>query len=496
MNAPHAPQDTRLALQPMASTRCSRSVYFDRFARPELEKEERRQFFNDGFASQNLPNKVESWNAWLQNSSLRLRPEDLLFAQLQSRLMVNMAGGVMENAGLCLDHFGMPYIPGSAVKGCSRRMAIQRLLETETPEAEDQKAKKADLLVQIALAFGWSEQDWKTKRDFKPRPKSGETDEQFEFRWQKDWEKKRSDFAYACGDVRWSDVFIEAVQRALWKQVLRTEPPAEPGAFARAWKPRLSHFAGKVQFLPAYPLNVKLTDSFHPTPDELGELELDVVTVHHKKYYAGPERPNDPASARSWERDWGNAPDIEEPVPVVFPAVAPGHVFVFVVQAQESTMDSLAALARRWLADSLSTFGLGAKTAAGYGWFDCSDTLQKAVRREWDRLVHEFKKAQAEAQAKREAAETAAKAKQAEEERLDKAPPSERYRAEYAKLGDEPFAALAKKFSELNDDQRHGFVLALKDRRETAKRWAKKKPELLKAWQDYAQKLQPPIQLP
>src|SRR6266581_674937 len=34
-------------------------------------------------------------------------------ADLRGRLIVNQAGGVLENAGLCLDrHFGIPYIPG------------------------------------------------------------------------------------------------------------------------------------------------------------------------------------------------------------------------------------------------------------------------------------------------------------------------------------------------------------------------------------------------
>src|SRR3989454_9666269 len=129
MNAPHAPRDTRLALQSLALAQCSRSLYFDRFARPELKEDDRRQFFSEGFGCEKLKNKGDSWNSWLRDTGLRLKPEDILFAQLQSRLMVNMAGGVMENAGLCLDRFGVPYIPGSAVKGCTRRMAIQNLLE-------------------------------------------------------------------------------------------------------------------------------------------------------------------------------------------------------------------------------------------------------------------------------------------------------------------------------------------------------------------------------
>ena len=42
-----------------------------------------------------------------------------------SRLMVDLAGGVMENANLNLDRYGLPRIPGSAIKGLARRMALQ-----------------------------------------------------------------------------------------------------------------------------------------------------------------------------------------------------------------------------------------------------------------------------------------------------------------------------------------------------------------------------------
>lgn len=112
---------------------------------------------------------------------------------------------------------------------------------------------------------------------------------------------------------------------------------------------------------------------------ELGKLELDVVTVHHKKYYAGPERPDDPASVHAWERDWGTAPDIEEPVPNVFPTVAPGHVFAFALAPLRGCPGDTLKQARAWLACGLSTFGIGAKTNAGYGWFDCGKAVQETV---------------------------------------------------------------------------------------------------------------------
>ncbi len=117
------------------------------------------------------------------------------------------------------------------------------------------------------------------------------------------------------------------------------------------------------------------------------------------------------------------------------------------------------------------------------------NTGQEAVHRH-------LKKKQAEAEEQRKAQAEAETKARAEKERLTRLPAHERFKDEYSKLADEPFATQAKKFTEMTDDQRHGFILALKEKKETAKRWAKKKPELIKPWQDYAKKLQPPIELP
>jgi hypothetical protein len=180
-------------------------------------------------------------------------------------------------------------------------------------------------------------------------------------------------------------------------------------------------------------------------------------------------------------------------VPKVFPAVAPGHVFAYALLPLRGPSDGLVQHARTWLKTGLEHFGLGAKTNAGYGWFDCSGAVQLCT----DSALHqvdEARRAKAEKEESRTKAEAAAKD---EQERLAKAPPQERFQAEYAKLSDELFARQAKKFAEMTDHQRHGFVLALKNQnRETTKRWAKKKPELLKPWQEHAKKLQPSVQLP
>ena len=56
-------------------------------------------------------------------------------ATLGSRMMVNLAGGVVENAGIALDRcFGLPLIPGSAVKGISRVQALWDIHEAKGDE--------------------------------------------------------------------------------------------------------------------------------------------------------------------------------------------------------------------------------------------------------------------------------------------------------------------------------------------------------------------------
>lgn len=73
-----------------------------------------------------------------------------LAMRLEGRLIVNQAGGLLENAGLCLHpHFGYPYIPGSAVKGAARHEGWRRW-----HEAEDGEEKLAAARL-VADVFGY-----------------------------------------------------------------------------------------------------------------------------------------------------------------------------------------------------------------------------------------------------------------------------------------------------------------------------------------------------
>lgn len=52
----------------------------------------------------------------------------ITIGQLEGRLAINLADSLIQNAGICLDRlFGLPYIPGSAIKGVSRHAALEEL---------------------------------------------------------------------------------------------------------------------------------------------------------------------------------------------------------------------------------------------------------------------------------------------------------------------------------------------------------------------------------
>jgi CRISPR-associated protein Cmr6 len=292
----------------------------------------------------------------------------VLHAQLQSRLMVNMAGGVMENAGLCLDRFGLPYIPGSAVKGCARRAALAALREwceaggqpahkptgPDNPLASccDPFASPAEMLAAIARIFGWCELDWSDQSD-------------------------QSDFVWACAG---NAATLKSTAEAL---AAHFRWPIEARHRETPWR-SLPNFAGSISFLPAYPADLGKTGKVDSLPLDvppLGKLELDVVTCHHREYYEGK---------------LPVATDTEEPVPVVFPAVAPGHTFTFAIVPLRGADAALVNHARTWLKTGLETLGLGAKTNAGYGWFaDVTEAvqahLQRASRKPEEALLVEFR---------------------------------------------------------------------------------------------------------
>ncbi len=267
-----------------------------------------------------------------------------VYACLKGNLIVNQSGGILENAGLCLDSFhGFPYLPGSAVKGVASLAAFREWEENPTEK----------LAREIAEVFGFP---------------TGHLD---------------LDKALKGLD----DSFKEAT------------------------------FAGKVSFMAGIPTNGC-------------ELALDIATPHHPEYYQGKRM---------------KAYDDEAPIPLAFPVVK-GNVsgkqeFIFRLLPLRGASDENLNNAQKWLEAALSIHGMGAKTAAGYGWFEIGrdpDVVKKEMELK-EKQEAELKaleeKRMAEEAARRAREEAITKAKeQVEAERQQKA-------AEAAK----PFAELPGK---------------------------------------------------
>jgi CRISPR type III-B/RAMP module RAMP protein Cmr6 len=206
-------------------------------------------------------------------------------ATLGARMMINMTGGVVENAGIALDRcFGMPLIPGSAVKGITRVQALWEVREAKGDE-------KRKLLRLAMIVFGYGAHDL------------------------------RGDFGWAGGEQE-----AQSVADELGSQ----------------------DFKGCACFLPAYPT----------TP---AKLVVDMVNPHYPNYYGGKQP---------------RAEDNENPIPNYFPAVEAGSSFGFAVvlnrlpSLPDLTSDTLLNQVKTWLERAVTRKGVGAKTAAGYGWFE------------------------------------------------------------------------------------------------------------------------------
>ncbi|MFO7936836.1 MAG: type III-B CRISPR module RAMP protein Cmr6 [Kiritimatiellia bacterium] len=100
--------------------------------------------------------KLERLSAQFQFKA-NLPGERRIKLAMGGRMIVNHAGGVLENAGICLhSNAGVPCIPGSAVKGVSRHAAWCEWIESHE-NGEIENAKKLALL--IAACFGFPSND-------------------------------------------------------------------------------------------------------------------------------------------------------------------------------------------------------------------------------------------------------------------------------------------------------------------------------------------------
>jgi CRISPR-associated protein Cmr6 len=103
---------------------------------------------------------------------------------------------------------------------------------------------------------------------------------------------------------------------------------------------------------------------FNAFPKPNCVLELDVMTPHFLKYYTDNLPPTDD----------------QDPIPIKFLTISPSTEFHFIIgdlKPKSSLIDSghfkgkkPLELARKWIIEALTSIGVGAKTALGYGCFE------------------------------------------------------------------------------------------------------------------------------
>ena len=240
------------------------------------------------------------------------------------RLLVGGATNPAWETGLTLHPLhAFPYLPGSAVKGLVHHQAEAQLLAGDERRA------------------------WAASSDV-PGERPG-TDQLAAF--LEGCERVKRVFgslSVANGPFVAADDRPRAARSLLrlWRPGLEDEP--------RARVDRLldEHASGAARFYDAVPDPSNL-------PSKL--VELDLINPHYPDYYNAGNQGDDTVPAPS---------DDQDPKPVPFLAVAAGVPFVFPVRSSgPSAVAGDDDLLHDWLHKALSERGAGAKTAAGYGYF-------------------------------------------------------------------------------------------------------------------------------
>lgn len=319
-------------LQSQSRARSLAATHFVTIAKSQEDKTWRKQSCEAIKAGAVLKKKTDAYKKF--NSSLVEQSAVIVFAKLEARMIIDSANGVLENGGICLDRTsGIPFIPGSAIKGAARHYSIYALSQ------EDDIEKKTNLLYQICLVFGYGKQEWKAGRD-------------------KSKNHSHSDFWLAMTaldsredkqrDEVWGKVADKVAAKLFAK--LKQKPKNQDSPLCT----QLPNLSGSICFLPAY-------------PEKDPGIDIDVLTCHHPEYYSG-KRPI--------------ATDDENPNPILFPTIRAGATFRFCLIPTPLTGESDLKNSKQWLSEALTAFGIGAKTNAGYGWFSIDHEAEKARQKE------------------------------------------------------------------------------------------------------------------
>ena len=238
--------------------------------------------------------------------------------------------------GITLHHlYGIPYLPGSAIKGVARSWRLQQIADQlKIPRLDAQRAHQW----KESQRYGPTPWERLERLLMSPVPENPDGDE----RQRRLQENLEEHWKYLQESLRGNR--LETLEK--WGYL--SENPRLPDleeikppirAFSRAFGS--TEAKGKILFLDAYPEEL-VTDDNKPI------LELDVMNPHYSEYYTGDKPP----------ADWLS------PKPVLFLTVRRGTRFTIRLAGRDP---DLLSTVEGWVKRALQEFGLGAKTRAGYG---------------------------------------------------------------------------------------------------------------------------------
>lgn len=254
-----------------------------------------------------------------------------LTGRTSSRLVVGLGTSTPMETGLTLHRlYGVPYLPASAIKGVCRAWLLEKLadkyqvprmlgVDIEAISDKDQKMTPLSIFEDLLL--------------LKP--------------------EQTEEIKKACSRVPigLSDAEIAKGNRKPFNnEMAAKEMLSDPGVVTFRSIFGTQNAKGAVRFFDAYPVEKSLGK---------GLFEMDIINVHYQKYYSTMLE-DDPKN-RMPPADYYN------PVPVKFLTVKDKVVFRFIVTSNDKELLDEAVTVMK---SALSEFGIGAKTALGYGEFE------------------------------------------------------------------------------------------------------------------------------
>jgi CRISPR-associated protein Cmr6 len=232
-------------------------------------------------------------------------------AKADWRMVVGLGAENVHETSMALHHiYGIPYIPGSALKGIARDAAVADLCS----EVKNEKPDVMDALISM--------------------PTSDEKDE------DKRWKEIKKN-----GKVKRQNKDSVEPEKTTINKIIKGWPDFETARKVFGGQKQ----AGKVIFFDAF-------------PEKDVSIKLDIMNPHYPKYYSGDEAPT----------DWQNPNPIKfltvENTAFSF-ALALNKKETDQNRTKIDSNPALLNAAEKWMRKALEEQGVGAKTSVGYGYF-------------------------------------------------------------------------------------------------------------------------------